>query len=317
MAQDFQKIKEYKLTEDWNTSGDCQWTFAEKKGKMWFIKQYMAPKHKKCSDGFTKAQVEDSKEKCDEFRIKKQNLFDAVRASENGNIIPVRDFFIFDSRFFSVSEKVQAVPLSTRQISKLDEKTKLTLLRVLAHSVMCLHKNGVVHADLKPGNVLLKKTQKAYTFKLIDFDASFLENDPKKGEEIRFDYCYVPPEQVIACSDESILLTCKADIFALGALFHEYWTGDLPKITDEDCSYLCAAAAKGSPLVLSPALPKWLGSLISDMLKADPDKRPSAKTVFETLENAGSQSTFVSHDENGKKGFYAAYDPKKGNIERR
>lgn len=318
MAAEYPIINGYQLTENWNTSGDCQWSYARKDGKDWFIKQYMAPKYKNLSDGCSLRQVENSRKKCEAFQKRQQQLFSQVRAANTGNIIPAKELFSFDSRFYSVSEKVNIASIPMGSIAAMQNREKLILLKVLTHSIASLHAHNVVHADLKPSNILVKKTEKAFTLKLIDFDASFLEANPKKGEEIRFDFCYVPPEQVIASNDDSVLLTSKIDIFALGVLFHEYWTGHRPAIGTKECQYLCAAVATQKPIHLDSSLPQWLCQMIMDMLDADPVKRPDAQSVFDALVSCSYSGYNPMHQgsnigsgmaQNGKRrsGFYSAY----------
>ena len=73
------------------------------------------------------------------------------------------------------------------------------------------------------------------------------------------------------------------DIFALGVLFHQYFTGELPGFNTEENTYSGEAAAKGEVLVVSSKLPNDIRELLTKMLNNDPEKRPTAMDVFNSL----------------------------------
>ena len=82
---------------------------------------------------------------------------------------------------------------------------------------------------------------------------------------------------------EEIELTCKMDIFALGVLFHQYFTGELPGFNTEESTYSGEAVAKGEVLIVSSKLPNDLQVLLGRMLSNDPAERPTAIEVFNAL----------------------------------
>ena len=70
------------------------------------------------------------------------------------------------------------------------------LLKTVAHSLKILHDLRIVHSDLKPSNVLIKRTELGYTTKLIDFDSSYIAGNPPPPEEIVGTMNYYSPELV-------------------------------------------------------------------------------------------------------------------------
>lgn len=81
-------------------------------------------------------------------------------------------------------------------------------------------------------------------------------------------------------NEEDVELNEKLDIFALGVLFHQYWTGELPKI-GADYRYAFEAVLDGSDVQLNNSIPLELRKTISRMLSAEPASRPSAREILE------------------------------------
>jgi serine/threonine protein kinase len=82
------------------------------------------------------------------------------------------------AKYYKVTENVDVAGLHPRDIAALDFSSQLVLLKTVAHSLKILHDLHIVHSDLKPSNVLIKRTELGYTTKLIDFDSSYLVGNP-------------------------------------------------------------------------------------------------------------------------------------------
>lgn len=287
----FPCINGYQLTQPWSTSGSAQWSFAEKDNQKWFIKQFIAPKFKRESDGVSKEQAERARIRCENFRKRQEFFYGQIRKANTGNVVPVTDFFSFGTYFYAVSPKIDDVGMDPLKISGLSAEQRHLLMKILSYNLTILHQNGIVHADLKPDNVLIKETAKGYTAKLIDFDAGFLESDPKRGEGVSFDPVFAAPETILAFGNSSIDLTCKIDIFALGLLFHLYATGKMPGLPDA-CVYASQAILEGHAPALDDSLPQELAALIADMLSEKPEQRPTASTVFLRLNSPDQANGF-------------------------
>ena len=272
----------YRLVQPWEASGSANWSFAERDGRLWFIKEFGSPCYLREEDGFSPQKIRRRREKCEAFRVKKASFYDRVVRADTGNLVPVKSFFSFGTKFYAVSEKVDTAGIGTGEIAGMESAEKLILLKVLCYSLMRLHALGVVHADLKPDNVLVKRTERAVTMKLIDFDAGFCEEDPPRGKDVSLDLLFMSPEVMLACQDESVTLDRKTDVFSLGLLFHLYWSGELPGL-QEDCLYPYEAALRDLPLRMSARLPSYLSALIGRMLRKDPRSRPDLEEVFQKL----------------------------------
>ena len=275
-------INGYQLIQPWEASGSANWAFAQKDGQQWFIKEFGSPGYLREQDGFSKQKVEKRAEKCEAFYRSKEAFYARVRQADTGNLIPVEDFFRYGTKFYAVSKRVDTSSINISDIAAMDRDQKMILLKVLSYSLMNLHAQGIVHADLKPDNVLVKKTERGITMKLIDFDAGFLESSPPRGKDISLDLVFMAPETSLACQDSSVALTAKIDVFSLGLLFHLYYCGAMPEVP-ETCLYPSEAVLRNLPLGLKDELPQRLKGLIDRMLSLSQETRPDMETVFQEL----------------------------------
>ncbi|MGI8591784.1 MAG: protein kinase domain-containing protein [Nakamurella sp.] len=69
-------------------------------------------------------------------------------------------------------------------------------MKTVAHSLKILHDLHIVHSDLKPSNVKIKKTELGYTTKLIDFDSWYVVGSPPPPDEIVGTMNYYSPELI-------------------------------------------------------------------------------------------------------------------------
>jgi serine/threonine protein kinase len=159
----------------------------------------------------------------------------------------------------------------------------------VTHSLKILHDNNLVHADLKPANILIKKIDgDKYVAKLIDFDNSYFSGAPPAVDEVVGDLVYYSPEEArYIREDPAVLpeqLTFASDIFALGLVFVQYLTGS-PITLPSEYRYAHAAAIAGHPLSTKRTrdIPVVLCELVDQMLSKDATDRPAVGEVFRAL----------------------------------
>lgn len=277
-------IAGYQLTEPWqNTnSGNARWSFAKKEGKDFFIKEFISP-----SCPSTKAlspeAIAAKKAICNDFYKKKRELYDRIARSSNGNIVTIDDFFLFGTKYYITTDKVSIAKAEIETIAKAPAEKRILLLKILANSLKRLHENGVIHADLKPNNILIKESVTGnFIAKIIDFDGSFILGQQPDSEEVQGDLPYLAPETCQYMFGEHIELTQKIDVFTAGLLFHQYYTGELPVFSSAFES-AHEALLEGEQLHLSKSLPANLSDLIRSMIELNPDDRPDMASVFSCL----------------------------------
>ena len=280
-------INGYVLEDDFShIEGEAQWTFAVKDGKHWFIKRFQDPVWPNTADGYDEEYLKWQREKCKRFFQEKRKLYDSVNACANGNIVTIHDFFLVNGRYHAVTERVFNEPLTMKDIARLEDKDKHLLMLTLCSSLMKLHEKGIVYADLRPDNILFKRSETGKIIsKLIDFDGSFFEG-PELPDRIPVSPQYIAPETgQINFFDEKAELTMKVDVFSLALMFHLYWTGELPGFDRNEYDFAFIQVLDGKKLELSAELPAQLADLMDRMLLRNPEDRPVMAEVFDKLKD--------------------------------
>ena len=279
----------YRLLEGFRVvgAGLSEWSFAERGGREFFIKRFLSPTYPEADAPGSERIKAKKRARCAAFEAHHRGIQAAMAplTTYGGNLIATLDFFRIGAKYYKVTEKVDVAGLQTRDIAALDFPAQLVLLKTVAHSLKILHDLRIVHSDLKPGNVLVKRTELGYTTKLIDFDSSYIAGNPPPPEEIVGTMNYYSPELVryIQGSAAPGELTEAADIFALGLIYAEYLTGAMPPF-DPAHHEPAIAVLHGQPLKLGPSrAPTSITDLVERMLLPDPAARPSVAQVHSTL----------------------------------
>lgn len=286
-------IRGYKLVREFKMAGggNCEWTFATKDGKEYFIKRFLNPKFPR-PDGPGSEEIKRKlRIECEQFDKHQRQLNEKVKeiAGLDGRLVFSSDFFLDDNLYYKVATKVVESGIKAPEISGLPLPVKISLLQNVTTAVSSLHRVKIVHGDLKFDNALLeKKSTTEYIARLIDFDSSYFSENPPSVEEIMGDPPYYSPEllnYVQGRDEDPLKLTLKSDIFALGIVFHQYLTGKMPEF-EGDHQYLSEAVRSGfivSPDSLGVVGSPSLSALICSMMHLDPEKRPIAFEVQNTL----------------------------------
>lgn len=283
-------INEYELLGELvtNNSGFSRWGFATKNGEEFFIKEFLTPVYPENEAMFTPRQLMAKKNGCALFEKDNRELYSKINGASDGNLACIEEFFRFNSKYYIVMKKIKSVKFEDAS-TVLDYQKRLRLCIILAHSLGQLHANGVVHGDLKLDNILFteSKNKRGFVAKLIDFDNSFvLSRPPADNNEFQIDQVFCAPETFRFLCGEEIRLNEKIDVFAMGLIFHYLLTGSLPVVQDI-YKHVFEAVLHGENILLNGVVAEneELSNIILDMLKCEPQERP---TMGEVLERLGS-----------------------------
>lgn len=302
----------YEILKDFEVAGGMsKISFAEKNGVEYFIKEFLSPTYPVEGAPGSPETLALRKTQCDEFENhhKRVNEAIATKCSIGGNLIFAVDFFRNKTKYYKINEKIKIESIPPEVISGLSIKEKSIILRTVSKSLEILHKLNIVHGDLKPDNILIKKSDLGtYTTKLIDFDNSYFEGAvPENKEHVIGTPEYYSPELGLFFKEDDNsgdFLTTKSDIFTLGVIFTEYLTGEKPKIDKEKFNY-CYEAILAKDRISLPKgkLNKSQFDLLTIMLDSEVDTRPSISEVFESLKSP----EFMSEEIFEERGIDEAY----------
>lgn len=272
-------IKDYTLEGELRTdnSGFSKWGFASRNGRRYFIKEFISPVYPIYEELLEPELLRLKRESCDQYEKKCIQLYESINRCSDGTLVRIEEFFRYGSKYYIVTERLETA--GWEAVTALPERERLRLCRVLLHSVGCLHRDGIVHGDIKMDNIMFKKLPSGHIApKLIDFDASFRETEPPAPtEEIHGDLVYMAPETFQMMRTESGSIGTAVDVFALGLVIHQIMSGGLPEFNREAYRYPFEALLDGSSLKLSDHLPESIANILPGMLEADPEKRITLK----------------------------------------
>jgi serine/threonine protein kinase len=203
-------------------------------------------------------------------------------AVRHPRLVRVLRSHVFEEPHYVVFELVLGESLRDRLKRKpLGRRAAVWSVRQAAEGVAALHRAGFVHADVKPGNVIVAPSGEA---KLIDCGFSY-----KRGENRRLlgagfvlgTANYLAPELCRKPVKEGPAV----DVFALGVSLFECLTGKLP-YPGETADDVIRAHRERPPLDLADMPGEWPDRLVQvsrALLAADPWERPTAARVVREL----------------------------------
>ena len=284
-------INGYTILEDFKVvgAGLSKWTFAERGGRQYFIKEFLSPTYPDDNAPGSEKIKAKKRARCAAFEAHHRGVQRALAplSAYGGNLIVTLDFFRWGAKYYKVTEKVDAEGLTSADIAALGLRVQLILMKTVAHSLKILHDLKIVHGDLKPSNVLIKRTELGYTTKLIDFDNAYIAGRPPPPEEIVGTINYYSPELLGYIQEAGVApaeLGLASDIFALGLIYTEYLTGAPPPF-DAAKYHEPAVAVRNREALRIPRgeIPTQLADLIDAMLAPEPVQRPTIAYVHATL----------------------------------
>jgi serine/threonine protein kinase len=289
----------YKLLQDFKLVGQCEYTFASRDGEEFFLKKFLDPIYPIPSAPGSEKTKKLQRKQCDDFEKNHTAIMNALKGKsvKGGNLIITLDFFREESHFYKVTTRVNVAGVDISDISALSYEKRILVLLTVANSLKLLHQSNIVHGDLKPDNILINKTEAdIYVAKLIDFDSSYFTENPPA--EVVGDPVYYSPElgRYIQFPDKRTPhdLQLKSDIFALGLIYHQYLTGELPSYNTAKYKYAYAAVLDGTELTLNDAVPSKLTPLLCLMLKNDYNQRPDITQIMSYLKEDDKKKFIIT-----------------------
>jgi serine/threonine protein kinase/Tfp pilus assembly protein PilF len=210
---------------------------------------------------------------------------EAAARLEHPHIVPIYEIGEHDrSCYFSMKfveggqldAALEKEPMAQRDIAELMAK--------VARTVQFAHEHGILHRDIKPGNILLDNNGQPH---LTDFGLARLverESTITNSRDVLGTPSYIAPEQASGHIKD---VTAAVDVYALGAVLYHLLAGQPPFVglTHYETVRMVLEAEPKNPRLLNQKIDRDLATICLKCLEKDPGKRySSAEALAEDLE---------------------------------
>ena len=211
---------------------------------------------------------------------------------DHPGIVPVHDVgSTEDCPCYVVSKYIQGTDLATKlKQQRIKYREAAELIATVADALHYAHKQGLVHRDVKPGNILIGNDGKPY---VVDFGLALREENIGKGPKYAGTPAYMSPEQA---RGEGHRVDGRSDIFSLGVVFYELLAGRKPFRGDTQAElFEQVTSYEAKPLrQYDEKLPKELERICHKaMAKRASERYSSAHDMAEDLRHFLAEQTVI------------------------
>ncbi|MBW3628392.1 MAG: protein kinase [Gemmatimonadetes bacterium] len=216
----------------------------------------------------------------------------AAALPHHPNVVPVYDYGTDDELGldYIVMELLEGHDLAThlQRSGAPPLPTALRVLREAARGLAVGHRAGLIHRDVKPGNIFLARDHDELQVRMVDFGIAKLADDEDTANQLTQDGrlphspAYASPEQLRGLSQ----LTAASDVFSLGAVGYQLLSGERP-FTDSDRNRMSLGlpVPPPSPRSRNQAIPASVDEIIQRALAFDAvDRFPDAIAMAAALD---------------------------------
>lgn len=216
------------------------------------------------------------------FRERFEREAKALASLNHPNIVTIYEFGERNGRFFFTMEFVDGTDLA-RMLhgGELEPEMALKLIPPICDAIQCAHDRGLVHRDIKPGNILVDRAGRV---KVADFGIAKLGNIEESAETAKAPTGapadltgphgilgtprYMAPEQACASGE----VDHRADLYALGVVFYEMLAGSPP----------APGEVTNPPSSIQGKVDRRWDEMVLRALEQDPDRRYQNATEIKT-----------------------------------
>ncbi|MET8005215.1 serine/threonine-protein kinase [Nonomuraea glycinis] len=216
----------------------------------------------------------------------------AMATINHPGVVDVYDYGVSGDTVYLVMKFVDGEPLDRllTRLGRISPQPAMELIAQAASALQAVHDQGIVHRDVKPGNLLV---QRDGTLVITDFGIarSDLANRLTDAGMVLGTAAYCAPEQA-----EGAPVTPAVDIYALGVVAYECLAGQRPFDGDSPVT-IALKHIREAPPALPGDIPPPVRALVERALSKDPARRfPSASAMSDTARRvaAGDPSVEVA-----------------------
>lgn len=205
--------------------------------------------------------------------------YELVAHLRHPNIARIYDIGVADDHLFLAMEYFPGGDLRSRMRERLAPREALGYVRQMAGALGALHQIGVLHRDVKPGNLLMREDG---SVAFIDFGLARqlrLESDITGIGTIFGTPHYMSPEQ-----GHGVPLDERSDLYSLGVVLYEMLTGEKPYVAETPLAVIFKHA--NAPIPALPAAMSDLQPLLQGLLaKKAEDRLPTAAAIVSAIDD--------------------------------
>lgn len=228
------------------------------------------------------------------FRGRFKREAEVVAQLKHPNIVPVYDYGEDgDTPYLAMGYMAGGTLAERIKRGRLSVEEATEILTPIASALDFAHQKGIVHRDMKPGNILFDEQGQAY---LSDFGIVKLAEATQSftGSAVVGTPAYMSPEQVKGGQIDG-----RTDVYGLGIVLYEMLTGDVPYDGDTPTQQLMKHVLEPVPEIrkIKPDIPPEVEAVLAQALAKKPEDRfLSAGAFTSALDNptaAVSQDTYM------------------------
>ncbi len=201
--------------------------------------------------------------------------YSLVRQLNIENIIKIYDLVEHDNQYAIIEEDFGGQSVKeTLRTGKLDLESFLKISSKVSETLGYIHKNNVIHLDIKPDNILINPEKGEV--KITDFGISAVlthaNDELYNSDVIEGTLSYMSPEQTGRMNRG---VDYRTDIYSLGATFYEMLTGEVPFKSNDPMELIHSHIARQplSPSILNASIPPVLDAITLKLLSKNPEER--------------------------------------------
>lgn len=197
---------------------------------------------------------------------------------DHPNIAAVHNAFWLEDDLIMIMELIDGHPLAALlENRRFSMEQSLTIIRQVLQALTFAHKNGVIHRDVSPANIVVSANGKV---KLTDFGLAKGSADPSITEMggMYGSPFYVSPEQVRGGTGVDL----RSDIYSTSVVLYELLTGTRPFIAASSFLLMQAHVQQvpEPPICRNNAIPQYLNAAILKAMAKNPDDRFQSSAEF-------------------------------------
>jgi serine/threonine protein kinase len=203
-------------------------------------------------------------------------LLSQLKHAETNNVNRYHESFLLDTKLWIIMDLAEGGSVrSLMDPGVIPEKHAGIITKEVVQALVYLHRNGIIHRDIKAANILL--TQQGHV-QLCDFGVA---RHVHAAMSKRYSFVGTPYWMAPEVIKQEAIYGYKADIWSLGITVYEMVHGN-PPLAENDPKTVLTLIPKTRPAELGGTFSQHLKEFVKVCLTVEPDERPTAEELQKT-----------------------------------